>query len=210
MNDQQEDSVNRPWPGFFLVIEGIDGTGKSTLAAGVARALGEQGHNILQTFEPTAGPHGQMIRELALGKTGPVTPREEMLLFVADRMDHVELEILPALRNGYWVVLDRYYFSTMAYQGAKGLDADQIQRLHQGFAPNPDLLVIMELPVEDALHRIIAKRGSTPDNFEQADYLELVKAEFDKVRHPNLLRLDARENPETLVRLVLERMNVVD
>ena len=198
MNDTA--AIARNWPGYFLVIEGIDGTGKSTLVRGVAEALRARGREVVASFEPTNGPHGRRIRELAARGREGVTAEEEVALFIADRREHLEQLILPALRQGKIVILDRYYYSTMAYQGAAGLDPADIERRHKTFAPEPDMLVILDLPVDEALRRITQKRGDTPDAFEGCDYLAKVDAVFRQVRHPRLVRLDARQPPEELVR----------
>lgn len=188
----------RPWPGFFVVLEGIDGTGKTTLAAALAETLRGEGLEVVTTYEPTHGTHGKRLREMAVTGRDDVTPEEETELFIADRREHLEQEILPALRAGKAVVLDRYYYSTMAYQGARGVDTGWIEARHREFAPEPDLLVLLDLPVEEALHRVTAKRGSTPDHFEGAEYLGKVRGIFLKIERPNLLKLDARETTSAM------------
>lgn len=189
----------------MIAIEGIDGTGKSTLAQALARALERRGRDVTLGFEPTRGPFGKRIRELAV--SGRSNPKEETELFVADRREHVARTIAPALAAGKTVVLDRYYYSTMAYQGARGLDPAGIERDNEAFAPRPDLLVILELPVEEAIVRITHKRGSTPDRFEGADYLRDVDRIFKSIEHPNLLRIDARLTTDAMVAKIVSEMN---
>lgn len=196
----------RPWPGFFIVIEGIDGTGKSTLAAALAAALREEGRTVLQTFEPTRGPHGARLRQMAVSGRDAVTPDEEMALFIADRKEHLEQEILPALHRGETVIVDRYYYSTMAYQGARGVDPAKIEAAHRDFAPEPDLLVLLDLPVAEALHRITAKRGSTPDHFEGAEYLAKVREIFLGIARDQLMKIDARATTEEMVGKIRQAM----
>ena len=206
MNQSNPTSKTRPRPGFLLVLEGIDGTGKTTLAAALARALEERGWRVLTTFEPTRGPYGRQIRRLAAEGREGVTPEQETELFIADRREHVSAVIAPALAAGRMVIMDRYYYSTMAYQGARGMDPAEIERRHQAFAPAPDLLVILDLPIEEARHRITAKRGSVPDSFEGASYLEAVRRIFHQIKHPNLLALDARSTTDAMVQAILERV----
>ena len=155
--------------GLFIVIEGIDGTGKSTQAARLADWFREQGREVVLSREPTAGPWGQRVRESAA--TGRLSPEEELEYFLNDRRQHVEELIEPSLAAGKVVILDRYYFSTMAYQGARGFDPLEIRRKNESFAPRPDLLLILDLDVDVALERIGA-RGDTANEFEQRGNLE--------------------------------------
>src|SRR5688572_15418123 len=109
-------AVNR---GRLIALEGLDGCGKTTQAARIAEALHARGRDIVQTREPSEGPMGRKIRELA--RAGERVPAErELQLFTDDRRDHVAQVIEPALAAGRWVITDRYYLSTVAYQGARG------------------------------------------------------------------------------------------
>ena len=109
---------------MLIVFEGIDGTGKSTQVRLLAQALEERGLTVVTSREPTDGPFGQKLRLSMI--TGRLSPEEELALFHEDRRDHVEHLILPALEAGKVVILDRYFFSTMAYQGARGFDDGSI------------------------------------------------------------------------------------
>lgn len=192
--------------GYLIVVEGIDGTGKSTLCAALARELERRGVDCVHSREPTGGPHGRRIREIALSSRDDVSLDEELGLFVEDRKEHVAEVIRPNLEAGRVVLLDRYFYSTMAYQGARGADPQAIRRMNLEFAPEPDLLVILELDVESALKRVRESRGSVPDAFEGEAYLRKVDAGFRAIDHPNLLRLDARRTTAELVDRVLERL----
>jgi len=138
--------------GLFIVIEGIDGTGKSTQSKRLAEWFRSRGREVVLSREPTDGPWGKKLRESAT--TGRLSAEEELEFFLNDRRDHVEMSIKPALAEGKVVILDRYYFSTMAYQGARGFDPAEIRRRNEAFAPQPDLLLILELSVESAHGRI--------------------------------------------------------
>lgn len=199
-------TLSSPGSGYLIVIEGIDGTGKSTLSAAVADELRLRDIPCIRSREPTDGPYGRRIREIALGGRHDISLDEEIRLFVEDRREHVAGVLIPNLAAGRVVVLDRYYYSTLAYQGARGADPDAILALHRTFAPEPDLLVILELDVHAALERVRHSRGSVPDAFEGEAYLRLVDAGFRRIRHPNLLRLDARLPTEQLVRAILDRL----
>lgn len=171
-----------------MVVEGIDGAGKSTLARSLATRLRERGAEVVGSREPTDGPHGRRLRQSAI--TGRLSPQEELETFIADRKQHVAELILPSLEAGKIVVLDRYYFSTAAYQGSRGLDWREILRRNEEFAPEPDLLLIPELGVERALERIRA-RGDVANEFERLDSLQKVDAVFQALDRPELHRLDA-------------------
>lgn len=157
------------------MIEGIDGTGKSTQAQRLAEWLREQGREVVTSREPTDGPWGRKLRESAA--TGRLSPEDELEYFLRDRRQHVEEVIAPALAAGNVVILDRYYFSTMAYQGARGFDPAEIRRRNEEFAPVPDLLLVLDLEVDAALERIGA-RGDTANEFEKRDSLQRCREVF--------------------------------
>ncbi len=123
--------------GRLIALEGIDGSGKSTHLKLAARALREKGFEVTELKEPTGGQWGERIRWL---RQGDVTGREEVELFLKDRQEDVQHNIKPALEAGKTVLIDRYYFSTMAYQGARGIDVEEIRKLNEEFAPVPDLV----------------------------------------------------------------------
>lgn len=153
---------------MFIVIEGIDGTGKSTQAKRLADHFRSLGKTVTLSREPTDGPWGTLLRNSA--ETGRLSPEEEVATFLKDRKQHVEEVISPALANGETVILDRYYFSMMAYQGARGFDPQQIRKDNEAFAPAPDILLILDLDIETALERI-GSRGDTANEFEQRENL---------------------------------------
>jgi dTMP kinase len=155
--------------GLFIVIEGIDGTGKSTQAKRLAEWFRNQGRDVVLSREPTDGPWGAKVR--ASAATGRLAPEEELEYFLNDRRQHVDELINPAIAAGKVVILDRYYFSTMAYQSARGFDPSEIRARNEAFAPIPDLLLILDLDIDLALNRIGA-RGDTANEFEKRENLE--------------------------------------
>ncbi|MCU0797632.1 MAG: dTMP kinase [Akkermansiaceae bacterium] len=161
--------------GMFIVLEGIDGTGKSTHVARLAEWFRNQGREAVTSFEPTRGPWGNKLRESA--SSGRLSPDEELELFLKDRREHVEQLIRPSLEAGKVVILDRYYFSTMAYQGARGIDIHDIRARNEAFAPKPDHLFILDLDVDTALARIGA-RGDTANEFEKREALQKCREIF--------------------------------
>jgi dTMP kinase len=184
--------VEPPYPGFFVVIEGIDGAGKSTQAKLLGERLTARGHRVVLSREPTMGQWGKQLR--ASAQTGRLSIEEEVELFLKDRREHVNELILPRLRQGSVVIVDRYYFSTAAYQGARGVDPQELIRRNEEFAPEPDLLVLFDLPVEDGLARVRA-RGDQADHFEQVEALRRVREIFLSIDKPYLVKVDARKEP---------------
>lgn len=140
--------------GRFVVLEGGDGSGKSTQAAALARWLRARGLDVVETFEPGAGPVGAVLRDVLLHGPEPVAPVAEALLMAADRAQHVGREIAPALERGEWVVCDRYVPSSLVYQGVvRGLGVDVVERLSDiatgGLAPDVVLLLDVSDPVAE-------------------------------------------------------------
>lgn len=175
-------------PGLLIAFEGIDGCGKSSHLRQLAAFLRERGLEVVETREPTNGPYGRRIREL-LTRRGEVSREEEMELFIADRREHVAQCINPALDRASIVLTDRYYFSTAAYQGVVGLDADEILAKNS-FAPEPDLVLLLEITPEEGLRRIREHRREIPNDFEQLDSLRKAAAIFSAFDRPCIRRID--------------------
>jgi len=160
--------------GILVALEGIDGTGKSTQARRLAALLGEQGYAVTLLREPTMSPWGRRIREAATPGHGVLAPVQELELFLLDRCYNVAAHIRPALAARRLVLMDRYYFSTIAYQGALGIDPRDIRRLNEAFAPVPDLVLLLTIPPAQALERIRQARGQADNVFEREDHLTKV------------------------------------
>lgn len=172
--------------GKLIVIEGIDGTGKSTQAKLLSEKLQKMGYDVVFGKEPTDGEFGKKIRA-ALTK-GFKNPLEETMLFALDRMQDVQNNIAPALMKNKVVVLDRYYFSSMAYQGSKGIDSEQIREINEWFSPVPDLLIILDADPSVSVKRINRER----DTFENVEYLNNVREIFlNETGKPNTVVIDA-------------------
>jgi len=189
--------------GRLIVLEGIDGSGKSTQAGRLVERLGERGLEAILLREPSDGPWGRKIREKAASRDS-LTPEEELELFVKDRRENVERKIRPALDRGRIVVLDRYYFSTMAYQGAKGIDPVEIRRINEAFAVIPDLVIVLDIPADDGLERI-AGRGRRDWLFEREDYLCRVREIFLTLDDSYVRHVDA-SLPEDSVAAEIEAL----
>ncbi|MGI0148922.1 MAG: dTMP kinase, partial [Thermoplasmata archaeon] len=158
--------------GVLIAVEGIDGMGKSTQVDRLVARLGAAGRPAVATREPTDGPWGRRIRALAREGRRDVSPEDELDWFLRDRMEHVESVIRPALRAGRIVVTDRYYFSTMAYQGALGIDPQRIREMNEALFPRPHLVILLRGEARLGLARIAREReGGADAGYEQVRYL---------------------------------------
>jgi dTMP kinase len=184
--------------GFLLALEGIDGCGKSTQAELLAAALRERELEVVLTCEPTDGFLGRKIREYFQGPARDLSPKEELNLFMADRRQHVDEVIQPALEAGQIVITDRYYYSSVAYQGALGLDPNRILAQNEVLAVRPDLAVILTLPVAQALARLAGNPQRARQVSEAPDYLEQVAAIYASLSDSHLRHLDASGPPEAV------------
>lgn len=175
--------------GYLIVFEGIDGAGKSTHCRLLADYLTARGFPVLKLFEPTKGLWGMKIRKLLTEGRGDVGPEEELNWFLKDRKEDVEKNIRPALDQKKIVILDRYYYSTAAYQGALGLDPKRICRENEAFAPKPDRVFLFTVSPEHCLRRIENSR-SQKSSFEKLDYLQKVQEIFDSFSDSIIRRID--------------------
>jgi len=182
----------------LIAIEGIDGSGKTTIARFLEEELRKRGYNVVRFKEPTDSEYGRKIKQIL--KERIVSPKEELELFLKDREVDVRDNILPALKEGKIVIMDRYYYSTIAYQGALGLDVEEIKKLNEKF-PKPDLVIILDVSPETALKRIKAKRK--PDRFEDLNYLRRVRDIFLSLRD-NVVVINAERELEDVKREVLK------
>jgi dTMP kinase len=176
--------------GFLIVFEGIDGTGKSTQCELLAKSLTERDILNIALAEPTRGTWGTKIRKLLSEGRQGISPQEELSWFVNDRKEDIELNIMPALQDNKVVLMDRYYFSTAAYQGALGLDPEQIRLENETFAPIPDRVLVFLTSPETCLERIESSRDQK-SAFEKLDYLRNVQEIFKSFTGPNIRFIDS-------------------
>jgi dTMP kinase len=143
--------------GIFICVEGLDGCGKTTQAKLLVKRL-KKTREAIYTAEPSKGEIGKLVKKCYLHteKRGSVTV--EALLFAADRLEHLKNEVLPALDKGKTVVSDRYVFSSLAYQGAAGLDLNWIEKINEQ-AVRPDLAIFIDVEPETVIHRLKRKRS---------------------------------------------------
>lgn len=190
--------------GFLVVIEGVDGTGKTTVSSMLAQFCGERGLLCAYSKEPTGLGAGRQLRESA--RTGRVSAEEECRLFLRDRTEHAGRTIRPTLQAGGIVILDRYYWSTAAYQGARGLDPRQIVTENEAHVPRPDLVILLAASATSGLARVRG-RGDEPDEFEQANALDKAAAIFDALHEAHRdysVRIDAGAELRAVQRAALE------
>ena len=184
--------------GVLIVFEGIDGAGKSTQARLLFDRIEQSGYPVVLSKEPTGGTWGQKLQRIIKEGRDTIAPQQELEWFIKDRQEHVATIILPALEKKKVVVLDRYYFSTMAYQGALGLDPEDIEQRNLRFAPQPDLLFLVDISPQEGLGRIAKARKGGVDFFEREHYLERVCKGFSQLERPFLYRLAGSKTVKTL------------
>jgi dTMP kinase len=170
--------------GFFITLEGGEGAGKTTLARGLSRHLAGLGIPALRTREPGGAPGAEALRGLLLGTALDWDPVAEAMLMFAARREHWVKTIEPALQAGAWVICDRFFDSTLAYQcHGRGLDAGIGQGLRDIALPgvSPDATLVLDVP--PALGMARAARRSRPDRFEQLDgtFHERVRQAFLRI-----------------------------
>jgi dTMP kinase len=189
--------------GFFICIEGLDGCGKTTQTRLLVRALRRNGYHAVYTSEPSRGKIGEFIKKRCLLGKNRGSGVVEALLFAADRFEHVEKEITPALNQGKLVVSDRYVYSSMAYQGATGLDLKWIQTINK-HALRADLSLFIDLEPETAMKRL-KPRKSVMENLQNQRRVREVYLKF--VEKGDLVRIDGnktkKEVADNIAALVL-------
>jgi dTMP kinase len=172
--------------GFFICVEGLDGCGKTTQTKLLVRALRRKGYDAVYTSEPSRGKIGDFIKKRCLLGKNRGSGIVEALLFAADRFEHVEKEILPALNEGKLLVSDRYVYSSLAYQGATGLDLKWIQTINE-HALRADLSLFIDVEPEIAMKRLKPRR-SVMENLQNQRRVREVYLKF--VESGDLVRID--------------------
>lgn len=170
--------IKNTYPGKFIVIEGLDGSGKSSQVELVIDYLKQNGKDVVVTKEPTMESEaGRKIKQ-ALRKEIVVDPLELQKLYVRDRKEHLENKVIPALRSGKYVVSSRYAFSTFAYGYSDGLDVDLLVDMNKEFLL-PDLTIIINVNPESCVERI-EHRGEPVELFEKLEKLTKVNEIYKK------------------------------
>lgn len=197
--------------GIFITFEGIDGSGKSTQVTALKDALEEKGMEVLLIREPGGTAIGEKIRDILLDrKHTHMAPTAELLLYEAARAQIVTEVIRPALQTGKTVICDRFYDSSVAYQGyARGLElasVDFLNRLATG-GLEPNLTFLLDLPVRAAWERMNIREGDQDRlEMEGLEFMEKVRSGYLELagRHPRMIKLDAM-SPATVLAEYIER-----
>jgi dTMP kinase len=198
-------------PPRFIVLEGIDGSGTTTQADRLMRHLESLGRKAIATREPSTGPVGRLLREALLSQHKidgqPMSGATMALLFAADRRDHLQREVEPALKRGFDVVCDRYQWSSLAYQPAESQSLDWIAHLAAGIRV-PDLTLLLDLPVPVAAQR--RKLALRPDERYDADETQnVVAANYRRLAaaDPNAQTIDASAEIDTVSQFIFQAVS---
>jgi len=186
--------------GVFICVEGLDGCGKTTQTKLLVRRLRKMGYDAIYTAEPSQGKIGNFIRKHCLHGAKRVSAVVEALLFAADRFEHIEREIVPALKEGKLVISDRYFYSSMAYQGAVGLGLKWIEMVNE-HATRPDLAIFIDVEPDTVIQRLKSKR-SVMENLETQRKVREVYTKF--VESGDLVKIDGNRSKKEVADVVLK------
>lgn len=193
---------------MLIAVEGIDGSGKTTIAKHLVTFLRRNGYDAVLFHEPSDSKYGRILRKS--GKR--LSPEEELELFLLDRKEDVRQNIIPALKAGKIVIMDRYYLSNVAYQSARGIETKRIKELNEKIAPKPDLVILLDVDPEIGIKRI-KKRGELSP-FEDIEYLKKVREKYLELADERTMIVDAErpvekvlEEAENLVFSFLKKKN---
>lgn len=202
--------------GLFITLEGGDGSGKSTQLQLLVEWLGKQGRTVLTTREPGGTELGDELREIVLHRRGHITPKAEALMYAADRAHHIATKVRPALDRGDVVVQDRYFDSSVAYQGvARTLGAREVRDISLWATDGlrPDLTILLDIDEEVGRNRLDSSR-TRYDRLEaeeqafhgrvRAAYLELATKEPER-----FLVVDATATVDGIAAAIRERVSVL-
>lgn len=185
--------------GVFICVEGLDGCGKTTQTKLLVERLRRRSHDAVYTAEPSRGKIGKFIKQYCLHGGKRVSNVVEALLFAADRLEHVEKEVVPALDAGKLVVSDRYVYSSLAYQGASGLSLEWIEKINE-HATRPNLAIFIDVEPETVVKRLKPER-SVMENL--ATQREVQKVYMKFVEKGDLVRIGGNRPEEDVAGDVL-------
>lgn len=191
------------YPGILIVFDGIDGAGKTTQVRRLEAALTDIGERVLVSKEPTDGKWGAKLR--ASAAAGRLPFEEELTAFIEDRQEHLALKVVPALHDGQIVILDRYFYSTIAYQGLRAGSIDQIEARIRANVVQPDVAYLLETPPELAAMRI-ERRDGAANHFEQLDDLIKIDQIFHEIaaKDDRIAKIDGSQSEEAVFKALLK------
>jgi dTMP kinase len=191
---------------ILIAIEGIDGAGKTTQIKMLRKALEAAGVPVIASKEPTSGQWGKILKDSAT--SGRLSTEQELELFIKDRTEHVQNLIAPALHDGKVVLLDRYFYSTIAYQGSRGANFEAVKAMMESLFPMPDAVFILDIDEHLSAHRIAHVRGEEPNHFEERGNLARAREIFNAMTEGNLHHLEGqatiREVHRTIMSLFID------
>jgi dTMP kinase len=186
--------------GLFICVEGLDGCGKTTQTKLLVCKLKKFGFDAVYTAEPSRGEIGRFIRKYCLHGERRTSPIVEALLFAADRFEHIERQVIPALNEGKIVVSDRYVYSSLAYQGAAGLDLRWIEMINE-HTIRPDVAIFVDVEPEAVIKRLKPKK-SVMENLETQRKVREVYAKFTE--KAELVRIDGNKSKKKVASEILK------
>lgn len=197
----------------FIVLEGVNGAGKSTLQRRLAESLRAAGKEVVSTFEPGDTPLGKTLRTLLLTPEAEKKSHlAELFLFAADRAEHVAKVINPSLEKGIWVISDRYTYSLAAFQGyGRGLDLNIIHKVNEIATAGrvPDLVILLDLPVEEGLRRTKGRGGEDAFEDELVQFHERIRSgflEMARTAPEPFLLVDATKSADEVFNAVMQTL----
>ena len=195
--------------GLFIVFEGIDGCGKDTHIEILAERLQKFGFDVVKTYEPWESDEACLLKRIAADGHREISPDEEADLYLIDRYKHSEKVINPSLRTGKIVLCNRYYYSTMAYQGALGADPEKIKEDNESLVPVPDLVLMLKAGAEEGMRRINARGKEIAKGYEQLKYLKKVADIMYNIKAPNIKTIDTERPKDAVAEDILKECRKV-
>jgi dTMP kinase len=188
---------------ILIAVEGIDGAGKTTQVNMLRGALEHAGLPVIAAKEPTSSQWGRIIKESA--NTRRLSPGDELDLFIKDRSDHVETVIGPRLGDGKIVLLDGYFYSTIAYQGSRGTTVSEVKSMMEDRFPLPDAVFILDIDADLSAYRVTHVRGEDPNHFEPEGSLSMAREIFNSLVGANIFRIDGAMSREAVHREIVTK-----
>lgn len=193
---------------LFIVFEGIDGSGKTTIQELLYNYYMKLGLPAVRNTEPSSGEWGRQIRSFLKGRI-KASPEEQLELFLLDREDDVKRNIIPFLNEKKIILMDRYYYSNAAYQGAMGVSYERIlsENRVRNF-PEPDRVYLIDIDPEEALSRISRGKRGALEIFEKKQFLEKVREIYNNLKDKRFVIIDGLQTPEEILKKIIEDIEI--